>query len=284
MPRTRRLLGCVLTAISHLLLFCKSAILSGRLSRPEFHLKVIYMAIKRRGFVSAIIVAAGESNRIGVDKMMLELAGLPVLLHTLRAFEMSPVISEIVVVTRSEKLEQVAELCGAGGIAKLTTVMAGGETRTESVQNGLYAISRRATMVAIHDGARPLVSQQIIHDTVKRAEKYNAAAPGVSVKSTIKRVKNSVVIETPERAELYEIQTPQVFDVDLIKGAIAAAEKSGRKYTDDSAAVEAIGATVHITKGAYENMKLTTPEDLLLAETLLLAAMTMENGIPRISL
>ena len=251
---------------------------TGRLCRPVFILKVIDVTIKRIKRVSAVIVAAGESRRMGTDKLMMELAGVPVLLHALRAFEVSPVITEIIVVTRADMLEQVAELGVNGGIKKLTKVIAGGDTRTESVQNGLYAVSRRAKLIAIHDGARPLVSQQIIYDAVNCAEKYNAATPAVPVKSTIKQVKNNVVTSTPERSELYEVQTPQVFDVALIKGAIAAAMKDGKRYTDDCSAVEAIGATVHITKGSYENFKLTTPEDLLVAEIMMGLAALRQAG------
>ena len=215
---------------------------------------------------------------MGADKQFLELLGLPVLLYSLKAYEASPVISEIIVVTREDTLEQVAELVRSAGIKKLTKVMAGGETRPESVQNGLFAVSRRTTHVAIHDGARPLVSQRIISEVVDKAIKYNAATPAVPVKSTIKQVKRSIVVSTPERSELYEVQTPQVFDIDLIKGALAAANKANKQYTDDCAAVEAIGATVHITKGEYENMKLTTPEDILIAEALIIgAAAGMDN-------
>ena len=232
------------------------------------------MFFKRKTFVSAIIVAAGESQRMGADKQFLELLGLPVLLYSLKAYEASPVISEIIVVTREDTLEQVAELIQSAGISKLTKVMAGGETRPESVQNGLFAVSRRTTHVAIHDGARPLVSQRIISEAIDKAIKYNAATPAVPVKSTIKQVKRSIVVSTPERSELYEVQTPQVFDIDLIKGALAASNKANKQYTDDCAAVEAIGATVHITEGGYENMKLTTPEDMLIAEALIIGAAT----------
>ena len=242
------------------------------------------MAAKRNKNVTAIIVAAGESRRMGDDKLMLELAGVPVLLHTLRAFELSTVISEIIVVTRLDLLEQVAELASSGGITKLTKVITGGNTRTESVQNGLYAVSRRAKYIAIHDGARPLVSQKIIRDTVSKAEKHNAAAPAMPVKSTIKQVKNGVVVATPERSELYEIQTPQVFDADLIKGAIAAAMQKNKQYTDDCAAVEMIGATVYITEGSYENFKLTTPEDMLVAEMIMSINALRQAGIGEVQL
>ena len=263
----------------HLLLRNKYDTILGRLLPSCISFEVIFLSRMRKTHAAAIIVAAGEARRMGADKQMLELAGVPVLLHTLKAFEVSPLISEIIVVTRTDTLELVAGLAKTAGITKLTKVMAGGETRTESVQNGLYAVSHRAKLVAIHDGARPLVSQKIILDAVNKAVKYNAAAPAVPVKSTIKQVQRGYVVSTPERSELYEVQTPQVFDVDLIKGAIAAATKSGKQYTDDCAAVEAIGATVYITKGAYENMKLTTPEDLIIAEMFLLSASTEDNAL-----
>lgn len=228
---------------------------------------MIDLAITRIKRVSAIIVAAGKSERMGGEKMLMELNGEPLIMHTLRVFEASPVITEIVVVTRADLIESVSEL--GAEITKLSKVVVGGKTRTESVQNGLFAVSKRSGLIAVHDGARPFVTKQIIRDAVHRAEKYHAAAPAVPVKSTIKQVKSSVVIKTPERAELFEVQTPQVFDADLIKGAIAAAIGSGKQYTDDCAAVEAIGAAVHITKGAYGNIKLTTPDDLILAEAIL---------------
>lgn len=226
------------------------------------------MALQRIKRVSAIIVAAGEASRMGGEKMLLELGGEPVLLRTLREFEKSPLIYEIIVVTREDQLERVASYSEAG-ITKLSKVIVGGATRSESVQNGLFAVSRSSHFIAIHDGARPLVTQQVIRDAVHRAERYNAAAPAVPVKATIKRAKNSVVLETPERSELFEIQTPQVFSAELIKGAISAAVAAKKQYTDDCAAVEAIGVTVHITKGDYENIKLTTPEDMLIAEAIL---------------
>lgn len=204
------------------------------------------------------------------------LAGEPVILRTLRAFEKSPVIGEIIVVTRFDLLEDIAAF--GSEIKKLKKVIVGGKTRTESVQNGLFAVSKRARLIAIHDGARPLVSQEIIRDAVHRAERYNAAAPAVPVTSTIKQVKSSVVIETPERSELFEVQTPQVFAADLIKGAVSAAISANRQFTDDCAAVEAIGATVHITKGSHENIKLTTPIDMTIAEAILSGIMIEKEG------
>ena len=223
----------------------------------------------KRRFTSAVIVAAGASRRMGQDKMFMELAGEPVILHTLRIFEASPVVSEIIAVCREEDTERLAQLAVKGGITKLTHIVAGGESRPVSVYNGLCAVSRKATVVAVHDGARPLVTQKIINEAVLRAMRFHAAAPAMPVKATVKEAKNGVVISTPERASLFEAQTPQVFDVDLLRGALVAAIASGRELTDDCSAVEALGATVHLTEGSYENIKITTPEDITIAEAIL---------------
>ena len=231
---------------------------------------------KRRQITSAVIVAAGASQRMGgVSKVFAELGGEPVLLHTLRTFEASPVIREIVVVCRPEELERVAQFALAGGIRKLTQVVIGGASRPLSVYNGLLAVSKKATHVAIHDGARPLVTQEIIAKTVAAAWKFHAAAPAVAVKATVKEAERGIVVATPPRARLYEAQTPQVFDADLIRGALVAAIRKKLPLTDDCAAVEALGVAVHLTDGDYENIKLTTPEDMIVAEAIL------ERRVPR---
>jgi len=224
---------------------------------------------KRRQITSAVIVAAGASQRMGTNKVFAELGGEPVLLHTLRAFEASPVIREIVVVCRPEELESVAQLALAGGIRKLTQVVIGGSSRPLSVYNGLLAISKKATHVAIHDGARPFVTQGVIAKAVATAWRYHAAAPAVAVKATVKEAERGIVVATPERARLYEAQTPQVFDADLIRGALVSAIRKKLPLTDDCAAVEALGVAVHLTDGDYENIKLTTPEDLMIAAAIL---------------
>lgn len=224
---------------------------------------------KRRQLTSAVIVAAGASQRMGTNKAFARLGDEPALLHALRAFEQSPVINEIVVVARPEDLENVAQLALSGGITKLTQVVIGGAARPLSVYNGLLAISKKATHVAIHDGARPLVTQEIIAKTVATAGKFHAAAPAVAVKATVKEVERGIVVATPERARLYEAQTPQVFDADLIRGALVSAIRKKLTLTDDCSAVEVLGVSVHLTEGSYENIKLTTPEDIIVAEAIL---------------
>jgi 2-C-methyl-D-erythritol 4-phosphate cytidylyltransferase len=218
---------------------------------------------------SAVIVAAGASSRFGGDKIFADLLGEPVILHTLRAFEETPAISEIVLVTRAGDMERAAKMARERGVNKLTQVVAGGKTRVESVLSGLFAASKKADIIAIHDGARPLVTREIIEAAVRKAEKKHAAAPAVHVKATVKLAEGGVVKATPEREKLYEAQTPQAFEASLIKGAVELAVRRGRSPTDDCAAVEAIGVTVYLTEGSYENVKITTPEDLVLAEAIL---------------
>ncbi|MDR1329033.1 MAG: 2-C-methyl-D-erythritol 4-phosphate cytidylyltransferase [Oscillospiraceae bacterium] len=230
---------------------------------------MISLLFKKRKNVSAVIVAAGASERFGGDKIFAELLGEPVILRTLRAFEGSPVIAEIILVTRESVIERAAELARDGGVTKLTQVTAGGNTRAESVLSGLFAVSKKSGFVAIHDGARPLVTKEIIGAAVAKAVKYSAAAPAVPVKATIKRANGGIVISTPERGELYEAQTPQVFAAELIRAAIELAVRRRESPPDDGAAVEALGAAVHLTKGSYENIKITTPEDMLIAEAIL---------------
>ncbi|MDR0917060.1 MAG: 2-C-methyl-D-erythritol 4-phosphate cytidylyltransferase [Oscillospiraceae bacterium] len=217
-----------------------------------------------RGFVSAIIVAGGQSARFGADKQFALLCGIPVIARTMAAFQHNARVNEIVVVTREEHIERVKTLATEYKIEKLTAVVAGGNTRGESVRNGVYAASKKCDLAAIHDGARPLVSDGIITSAIERAAKFHAAIPVVPVTSTIKRVENSVIRETPDRSELYEAQTPQVFNMDLLKAAI----ERGGDATDDASLVEALGAAVHTVAGSRLNIKITTPEDLTVAEAL----------------
>ena len=217
---------------------------------------------------AAVLVAAGSASRMeGIDKVMADLGGEPMILRTARAFEENPLITEIVIVTREDLLEPVRKLTDHAGLTKLTAIVAGGKTRTESVLNGLNAAGKRTQLAAIHDAARPLVSQQVISDAVNKAAVTGAAAPAVPVKDTIKQAdKNAVVITTPDREALFAVQTPQVFDMDFIRAALFQAVQDGWKLTDDCSAAERLGMKVHLTAGSEENLKVTTPLDLQLAE------------------
>lgn len=219
---------------------------------------------------AAVIVAAGSATRMkGTDKIMATLCGEPLIVHTLRAFEQSEDIQEIVLVTREDLLQPLSELCVAKKIKKVTKVCRGGETRAASVQAGLDQVSTQCGFVAIHDGARPLVTQSVIHDAVRKAAKFNAAAPAVPVKDTIKVVHGGVVESTPDRSALYAVQTPQVFAIDLYRAALDRAIAEKVELTDDCSAAERFGLRVVITPGCDENLKVTTPTDLILAAAIL---------------
>lgn len=216
----------------------------------------------------AVIVAAGSASRMGgIDKVMAKLRGEPMILRTVRSFQNCDAISEIVVVTREDLILPITGLCK--GLSKVTAVVAGGKSRQESVHLGLNALSDKVKLVAVHDGARPLITWQVIDRTVRAANTYGAAAPAVPVKDTIKIVQGGVVKETPDRAALFAVQTPQVFDFDLLRGALKKAEQDGAKLTDDCSAVERMGMSVKIVEGDERNIKVTTPVDLKIAEMLL---------------
>ncbi|MBR4655449.1 MAG: 2-C-methyl-D-erythritol 4-phosphate cytidylyltransferase [Oscillospiraceae bacterium] len=232
--------------------------------------KVLRKISSRGAKCAAVIVAAGSAKRMqGTDKIMAELCGEPLIVHTLRAFQQSEDIQEIILVTREELLEPLSELCVTKKLSKVRKICRGGETRAASVQAGLDQISKECGFVAIHDGARPLVSQQVIHDAVRKAAKFNAAAPAIPVKDTIKVVHGGIVESTPERSGLYAVQTPQVFALELYRAALDQAITEKKELTDDCSAAERYGINVVITPGSDENLKVTTPTDLILAEALL---------------
>lgn len=216
----------------------------------------------------AVIVAAGTASRMGgIDKVMAQLAGEPMIVRSVRAFQECDVISEIVIVTREDLILPITRL--VSGMDKVQAVVVGGKSRQESVHLGLNALSGKVGLAAVHDGARPLISWEVIDRTVRAAHTYGAAAPAIPVKDTIKVVKGGVVESTPDRGTLRAIQTPQVFDFDLLRGALAKAEKTGAQVTDDCSAVELMGMSVKIVEGDERNIKVTTPMDLKIAELLL---------------
>lgn len=219
-------------------------------------------------YCGAVIVAAGSASRMGgIDKVMAPLQGEPMIRRTARAFQESDLIQEIVIVTRSDLMEAIADLCKDYG--KVRAVIAGGKTRQASVELGLAAFSRKVKVAAIHDGARPLISQQVIERAVRAGSTYGAAIPAVPVKDTTKEVAGGVVKSTPERSRLQAVQTPQVFDLDLLKVALKKAYDDEVTVTDDSGAVERIGMKVKVVEGDERNIKVTTPLDLKIAEVYL---------------
>ena len=215
--------------------------------------------------VCAVIVAAGSSRRMGGEnKLLLEIDGVPVLARTLSAFQKCAAIRDIVLVCREQDIMPYTELAKAFSIDKLCTVTRGGETRTESVLAGITAAPENAVLVAVHDGARPLVTE-----AVTTAAEYGAAAPVVPVKDSIKRIKDGNIAADVARDTLAAVQTPQVFRKDLLRRALTSAAERGYSFTDDCAAVESLGTIVKATHGSYQNIKITTPEDILVAEALL---------------
>ncbi len=231
--------------------------------------KKIARKAQSRVFCTAVIVAAGSSARMGFDKLMAPLCGVPVIVHTLRAFENCERVDEIIVVTQSDKIVDIAGLCKVHGISKATKILVGGETRVHSSLAGVSEADKRAKVIAIHDGARPLVTPEIISAAVHEAVLKRAAAPAIPVRDTIKSAENGVVTATPDRASLFAVQTPQIFDADIIKAALTDAVVKGLAVTDDCAAAEAMGIKIRLTGGSDENIKITTPVDLLTAEGIL---------------
>ena len=216
----------------------------------------------------AVIVAAGNASRMGgIDKVMAELKGEPMIVRTVRTFQECDAISEIVIVTRPDLIVPINGLCRE--MSKVKAVVAGGKSRQESVNLGLNALSDQVKLAAIQDGARPLITWQVIDRVVRAANSYGAALPCVPVKDTIKIGDGGVVKSTPDRATLFAAQTPQVFDFDLLRAALKKAEQDEFSVTDDASAVEYLGMKVKIVEGDERNIKVTTPMDLKIAEMLL---------------
>lgn len=219
-------------------------------------------------YCGAVIVAAGSASRMGgIDKVMAPLGGEPMIVHTVRAFQNCDAIREIVIVTREDLLVPIMSLCH--DFSKVQAVIVGGDSRQASVTRGIGALSEKAKLVAVQDGARPLITCQVIDRTVRAAHTYGAAAPAIPVKDTVKVVAGGVVSQTPDRNTLQAVQTPQVFDLDLLKAALEKAEKDGAAITDDCSAVERLGMSVRIVEGDERNIKVTTPLDLKIAMLLL---------------
>ena len=221
----------------------------------------------------AIITAAGSGKRMGEPKQFLKIGGKPMLLRTISVFEKSGAIDEIIVVVNKEEIEKVNKLKSK----KIKQIIAGGKERQDSVFNGLSALPDDAEIVAIHDGARPFVTEEIIEEAVEEAKTSGAAVAGVPLKDTIKEIKNDklkmtngghIILKTINRESLWAAQTPQVFRKEIILKAYAQG-KDKYQATDDAMLVEKMGEKVKMVMGSYQNLKITTPEDLIIAEGIL---------------
>lgn len=222
---------------------------------------------------AALVAAAGSSSRMGgINKLLEPLDGIPVLVRTLTALERAQRVDSIVIATREEDLITVSQLCKTYGITKCKKVIRGGEDREHSVLLAALEAEPDTELLAVQDGARPLVSPALIDRVIEAAQRCGAAAPAIPVKDTIKTVReDGAVEETLERSHLRAVQTPQVFEASLLKAALQAALEEGAVLTDDCSAVERLGKVVYLIEGEETNLKITTPTDLILAEALLAA-------------
>ncbi len=221
-------------------------------------------------FVTALLVAAGNSTRMGgVNKQFLQLDGAPVLLRTVRVFEACSLVREIILAVRRQDADEVRAMLQRAGVKKVAAVVPGGETRQESVFAAASCASGDCAYFAVHDGARPLVTRKVLEDTLQAAFQCGAAATGVRVKDTVKVVsQDGYIAATPDRSTLWAVHTPQVFRRDLYLHAAQTVPDSAA-FTDDCRLLEAAGVPVRMVEGSYENIKITTPEDVCIAEGIL---------------
>ena len=230
--------------------------------------------LRRRGshpYCAALVPAAGRSRRMGgTDKLTALLGGEPVLHRTLWALDNARLVDEIVVAASPARLEEIAALCVRAGVKKPLRVVEGGDSRAQSVLMAALAASDRCELLAVHDGARPLIRGEQVDDMVRLGQKTYAAAPALPVTDTVKVADTAGVVQsTPDRRSLYAVQTPQVFQANLLKAALQSAVEANAEITDDCSAVERLGKAVYLAPGWRENIKITTQEDLMLAETFL---------------
>ena len=223
----------------------------------------------------AIVPAAGSGNRMGreLSKQYLALGGMPLLVHTLNVFERCPLVDALLVVVPPPDVEAVrTEMLPRWSLKKLAGVIPGGKERQDSVRAGIEALERETELVVIHDAVRPFITVELIENCIRAAAEEGAATVGVPVKDTVKEVgADGRVMRTCDRNLLWLTQTPQAFRRDIIENAHRAAVRDGYRGTDDTSLVERLGIAVRMIRGDYGNIKITTPEDLVIAEALLAA-------------
>lgn len=221
---------------------------------------------------TAVIVAAGKGRRMGteVSKQFLPLGGKEILAHSVEKFEKADNIRNIVLVTGEDSLQDVRDMAQEYGWKKITSVVAGGKERQDSVWNGLQAVSSDTEIVLIHDGVRPFVTEGILNHSIETAVEMGGCVAGVPAKDTIKVCNNeNIAIATPDRSTLWQVQTPQTFQKELIIQAYQKAKAEGFVGTDDASLAEYSGCPVKVIMGSYRNIKITTKEDLLIGEAFL---------------
>lgn len=226
-----------------------------------------------RPYCTALVAAAGSSSRMdGVNKLLEPLEGVPVLVRTLAALQVAGSVDEVIVAAREEDILEISQLCRTYGLTKCAKVIRGGENRVHSVLLAALEASPEMELLAVQDGARPLVTPELVDRVVSAAARCSAAAPAVAVKDTVKAVReDGGVEETLDRGRLRAVQTPQVFEAGLLKAALQSALEQEAPVTDDASAVERLGKVVFLVEGEEENLKITTPMDVILAEAIVKA-------------
>lgn len=222
--------------------------------------------------ISVVVPAAGSSTRIGgaINKQFMNLGQIPVIVHTLTVFQAIDEIAEILVVCRDWELALCQSLVDRYKLHKVRDIIIGGSTRQESVHNGIRRVAGKSDVIVVHDGARPLVTRDVICKCIETARLHGAACTAVQVKDTIKASSlDGYISNTLERSVLWSAQTPQAFEANLLRHAYEEASKSGFVGTDDSSLVERVGHRVKLVRGSYENIKITTPEDFIIGESIL---------------
>lgn len=238
-------------------------------------LRHLSAAENRHYFTSAVILAAGSGQRFGQEKGLKQfcpICSVPALVHTLRAFESSSLIDEILIVTRETDIVRCEEYVKDYGIKKVSKILAGGNDRQDSAKRGFDAVSNDAKFVAFHDGARCLVTRGIIENTIRAAYEHGVAIAAERSRDTVKiATDNGFSKESPDRNTVWLAKTPQVFMADIYRAALYSAEKDGVRATDDSMLAERLGFKVKLVECGNENIKLTTPNDVYIAEAILRA-------------
>jgi 2-C-methyl-D-erythritol 4-phosphate cytidylyltransferase len=220
--------------------------------------------------LSAILVAAGSSQRMGFDKLFAIIAGEPVIAHAMRAFDRATSVNEIIVVSREERHREIREITRGAGLKKVRSIVRGGERRQDSVRAGFNRMDRAATHVAIHDAARPLITPEQIERTLEQCRVHGAAALAQPVNDTLKRADDNLVVSgSVDRHQLYAMQTPQIFERKLIEDAYRAVYTEDLSVTDEVSAVEHLGHNIALVVNDDFNFKITYPRDLLVAEFIL---------------
>ena len=230
--------------------------------------------------VSVIIAAGGRSRRMeGINKQLALLRGVPVIARSMMVFQELEEVGEIIVSARPEDMETIDKFANEYGISKFAGCAEGGETRQQSVVNALKRVSRDTSLIAVHDGARPLVKAEFIRQCIRDASIFGGAALAVPVKDTIKQAEGGFVTDTPDRSRLFITQTPQIFKKKLYFDGVNFAADHDLDFTDDCQLAEAVGGKIHLTHSDYRNIKITTPEDMAIAEAILGALERKDNGV-----